>query len=103
MVHPSIQQQLPLVIELFKNHKIKNAYVFGSAVTNKFNENSDVDFLINFVDGLDPLEQGELKWSLRFALEDTIHRNIDLLSENSLTNPYFIQSINQNKQLIYEH
>ena len=51
MVHPSIQQQLPLVIELFKNHKIKNAYVFGSAVTNKFNENSDVDFLINFVDG----------------------------------------------------
>ena len=103
MIHPSIQQQLPLVIELFKNHKIKNAYVFGSAVTNKFNENSDVDFLINFVDGLDPLEQGELKWSLRFALEDTIHRNIDLLSENSLTNPYFIQSINQNKQLIYEH
>src|ERR1035437_1053724 len=102
MIHPSIQQQLPLVIELFKNHKIKNAYVFGSAVTNKFNENSDVDFLINFVDGLDPLEQGELKWSLRFALEDTIHRNIDLLSENSLTNPYFIQSINQNKQLIYE-
>jgi predicted nucleotidyltransferase len=103
MLNPAIQQQLPDLIKLFKTHKIKNAYLFGSAVTDKFNENSDVDFLINFMDGLDPLEQGELKWSLRFALEDTIHRNIDLLSENSLTNPYFIQSINQNKQLIYEH
>ena len=102
MLHASFQKQLPLIVELFKQHKIKNAYAFGSVVTDRFNEKSDVDFIINFMDGLDPLERGELKWNLRFALEDTLHRNIDLLSENTLSNPYLIQSINSNKQLIYE-
>jgi len=74
MLHPSFQQQLPIVINLLKQHKIKNAYVFGSAATDKFNDKSDVDLIVNFQEGLDPLERGELLWSLQFALEDNLHR-----------------------------
>ena len=102
MLHPSFQQQLPIVIGLLKQYKIKNAYVFGSAVTDKFNDKSDVDLLINFQEGIDYLERGELMWNLQFALEDTLHREIDLIQEKSLHKPYFIKELNETKVLIYE-
>ena len=46
---------LPLIILLFEKHKVKDAYLFGSVITDKFNKKkSDVDFLVNFIDGIDP-------------------------------------------------
>ena len=38
MIHQSIQPYLPKVIELFRKHKITSAYVFGSVLTEKFND-----------------------------------------------------------------
>jgi predicted nucleotidyltransferase len=98
----SINIYLPLIISLFEKHKIKDAYLFGSAITDKFDEKkSDFDFLVNFVDGIDPLEKGELLWNLRFSLEDSLNRPIDLITETSLKNPYFIEEINEKKVKIY--
>jgi predicted nucleotidyltransferase len=97
-----INSYLPLIISLFEKHKIKDAYLFGSAITDKYDEKkSDVDFLVNFIDGIDPLEKGELLWNLRFALEDNLKRPIDLITETSLKNPYFIEEVNEKKMKIY--
>lgn len=101
MLHQSFQPYLPRVIELLKKHKIKNAYVFGSVLTDRFNEESDVDFLVNFQDGLDPLEKGELWWNLHDILRDTVNREIDIVTETSLKNPYFIKELNETKLKIY--
>ena len=90
-----------MIISLFEKHKIKDAYLFGSALTDSFGEKSDVDFLVNFNDDLEPLEKGELMWSLRFSLEDSLNRPIDLITESSLKNPYFIEELNETKQKIY--
>ena len=101
-VKTAINIYLPLIISLFEKHKVKEAYLFGSAITDKFDEKeSDVDFLINFIDGIDPLEKGELLWNLRFSLEDNLKRPIDLITETSLKNPYFIEEINETKMKIY--
>jgi uncharacterized protein len=102
MIHSDIQKQLPSVIQLFKQYNIRQAFLFGSAVTDRFNEKSDVDFLVNFKDDISPLEKGEALLDLQIALEDTLHRNIDLLTENSLKNPYFIDELNEKKVKIYE-
>lgn len=97
-----INSYLPLIISLFEKHKIKDAYLFGSVITDKFDEEkSDVDFLVNFIDDIDPLEKGELLWSLRFSLEDNLKRPVDLITETSLKNPYFIEEINETKIKIY--
>jgi len=97
-----INMYLPLIISLFEKHKIKDAYLFGSVITDKFDEKkSDVDFLVNFIDGIEPLEKGELLWSLRFSLEDNLKRPVDLITETSLKNPYFIEEINETKVKIY--
>jgi predicted nucleotidyltransferase len=101
MIHSSIQAYLPQVIELLVKHKIRSAYVFGSVLTDNFNEQSDVDFLVNLLDGLDPVDAGEHLWDLEYELGDLLHRKIDLLTERSLKNPYFIKELNQTKVSIY--
>mgnify|MGYP000633237714 CR=1 FL=1 len=101
MLHPSIQTFLPQIITLFQKHKIRNAFVFGSALTDNFNLDSDVDFLVNLQDGLDPVDAGEHLWDLEYELKDLLNRNIDLLTERSLKNPYFISEVNATKYSIY--
>ena len=40
-----INIDLPLIFSLFEKHKVKDAYLFGSVITDKFDEKkSDVDF-----------------------------------------------------------
>lgn len=97
MVHQTIQPYLPKVFELFKKHKITSAYVFGSVITDKFNEQSDVDFLVNIQEGLDPVDAGEHLWDLTFQLEDLLNRKVDLLTQRSLKNKYFIKELNETK------
>ena len=101
MIHPTLQQFMPKVIELLKKHKIKSAYVFGSVLSDRFNEESDVDFLVNLQDGLDPVEAGGHLWDLGYDLEDLLSRKIDLITERSLKNPYFIKELNETKFPIY--
>jgi uncharacterized protein len=101
MFHPEFETKLPVITKLLSNSKIKNAYAFGSVLTDKFNEESDIDLLINFEDGLDILERGTIWWNLHDTLRDIFKREIDILIEDRLRNPYFIEELNEKKQLIY--
>ncbi len=103
MIHPTFVSNMPIITKLFAEHHIKTAYFFGSVLTEKFNESSDLDILINFEpEIIDPLQKGELMWNLQFAIEDSIHRNVDLLQESTPKNPYFIKELQETKELIYE-
>ena len=101
MINPQFEPFMPIVLQLLKTHKVKSAYLFGSVLTDHFNDNSDVDFLVNYDDNMDPLEMGESLMELYIALEDNLNRKIDLLTERSLKNPFFIQEINETKYQIY--
>lgn len=101
MIHPDIEVYLPQVIELLEKHKVKTAYFFGSVLSEKFNRESDVDFLVNLEDGLNPVDAGGHLWDLYYGLKNLLHHEIDLLTERSLKNPYFINEVNQKKYLIY--
>lgn len=100
-INEQFKTHLANVVQILALHKVKNAYLFGSVLTERFNAQSDVDFLVNYEPSMDPLERGELLLSLQIALEDEIHRDVDLLTEYSLKNPYFIDEINKTKYLIY--
>ncbi|RAV30038.1 nucleotidyltransferase family protein [Sinomicrobium soli] len=87
---------------IFRRHKVQRAYLFGSSLRKDFNKNSDLDFLIKFHDSLkDPVEKGEMWWNLHDSLRDLFRREVDLITENSLKNPYFIEELEENKKLIY--
>ena len=85
---------------LCKLYYIRSMYAFGSVCIDKFNENSDIDFLISF-DNLSIDQYTDNYFELHYKLQDLFERQIDLLTENSLSNPYLIKGIEQTKQLIY--
>lgn len=88
--------------KLCKLYSVKAMYAFGSVCTDKFNESSDIDFLISFAQDLSIQDYSDNYFELHYKLEELFHRNIDLLTDKSLSNPYFIQSIEKTKTPIYE-
>ena len=87
--------------QLFKEHHVKSAYAFGSVITDKFNESSDVDFIVNMDEAIEPAERGEMLWNVWDKLEELLNRKVDLVSETSLKNPYFIAELNEKKVFLY--
>lgn len=88
-------------IDLCKAHKVKELYVFGSVASGNFTNLSDVDFLVELYES-DPLKRGELLLSLWDGLEQYCERKVDLLTNNSLRNPYLKASIDNTKKLLYD-
>ena len=87
---------------LCAEHKVRRLYAFGSVLTNGFEKDSDIDLIVDF----EPLEierYADNYFALKFALEDTLHRPVDLLEEKSIRNPYFKTEIENHRQLIYGH
>ena len=95
-----IQSYSKEIINLCKAHKVKTLYAFGSVLTEKFNPESDVDLIVDF-EQLDVLDYCDNYYDLKFSLEDIFKRNVDLLEEKAIRNPYFLKTLNQNKKLIY--
>lgn len=94
-------QNIEAIKKLCAKHKVDSLYAFGSVLTKDFNENSDIDFLINFSPNLSIEDYTENYFLLHKELEALFGKNIDLVTERSLSNPYLIESINSSKELIY--
>ena len=77
---------------LCSQYKVKRLYAFGSALTDHFNNESDIDLIVDF-ELLDIDHYADNYFNLKFALENTFKRKIDLLEEKSIKNPYFKQAI----------
>jgi uncharacterized protein len=85
---------------LCRQNRVKSLYVFGSALTDRFSDKSDIDLIVD-IDSIDPLEYSDFYFNLKFALEELFKREIDLLESRALKNPYLIDNINQSKTLLY--
>ncbi len=88
--------------KLCSNHKVKELYAFGSVLTAKFNQESDVDLVVDF-DPIDISLYADNYFDFKFSLQKILNRPIDLLEEKAIKNPYFRQNLNQQRQLIYGH
>jgi uncharacterized protein len=85
-----------------RDHQVKVLYAFGSSVSDKFkNDLSDIDLVVE-VDIADPLEKGETLLSLWDSLEAFFKRKVDLLTRDSILNPYLKKSIDSAKIVIYD-
>ncbi|MCF6307967.1 MAG: nucleotidyltransferase domain-containing protein [Flavobacteriaceae bacterium] len=82
-------------------HNVKSLFVFGSVMTDKFDKNSDIDLLISFKPHSDSGDYADNYFSLVNKFEKLFQRSVDLITDKSLSNPYFIQSINKTKTLLY--
>lgn len=90
------------IIDLCLKHKVKTLAVFGSILTDRFNDQSDVDLLVNF----DTTDHEKWDYVTNYfdfqeALEKVFGRKVDLVVEKGLKNKYFIANVNRTKQMIY--
>jgi predicted nucleotidyltransferase len=84
------------------NQVIKKMYIFGSALTPRFDKKtSDIDILVETTD-IQPEEKGEKLMLLWDSLEELFKRRIDLLTDNSLQNPFLKKEIQRTRKLIYD-
>ncbi len=75
--------------------------LFGSAATGNFDEaKSDLDFLVEF-QRLESMNAFDQFFGFQIALEELYGRSIDLVDPTAMKNPYFIESVNQSRELVY--
>lgn len=96
-----IEDKLNDIITLCKLHSVKSIALFGSAAKGTMNENSDIDFLVQFSDEIDVLDYADNYFRLLDALEKLMNKKIDLVSRKSLKNPILIDEIERSKVDLY--
>jgi predicted nucleotidyltransferase len=95
-----IDKNIDKIIAVCKQRHILTLFAFGSVLTEKFNPKSDIDLLASF----QPLEWGEYAdnyFQTVDSFEKIFNRPVDLVTDKSLSNPYFINAVNTTKKLIY--
>jgi uncharacterized protein len=97
-----LDKNIDKIRALCDKHKVTRLFVFGSVLTDDFNKSSDIDFLVDF-SGVDLYEYADNYFDFKKSLEDLLNRQIDLLEEKALKNPYLKETIDSSKKLIYEY
>lgn len=80
---------------------VRRLEVFGSAATGAFDTaRSDLDFMVEFgpAKGIKAFDQ---YFGLKEALEGLFKRPVDLVEAGASSNPYFLQSVNKSRRLLY--
>jgi hypothetical protein len=94
------KSKIELIQELCKTNQVKTLFAFGSVTREDFNENSDVDLVVD-IDEKDPFKYTDIYFNLKLKLEDILKRQIDLLEERAIKNKFFKLELDNTKVLIY--
>src|SRR5215212_2071012 len=100
--NPVIAEHLEAIRALCQEFGVARLEVFGSVCTPDFDpERSDVDFLVEY-----PTDYDFGPWATRFlalqeALANLLGRKVDLIFSRAVRKKYFLQSVNQTRQLLY--
>jgi predicted nucleotidyltransferase len=85
---------------LCRQFGVRRLEVFGSAATKAFQaEDSDFDFLVEFAAA--GARYADRYFGLLESLEQLFGRPVDLVVASAIKNPYFAQSVERTKALLY--
>ena len=86
--------------KLCVKHKVRRLFAFGSVLNDRFNEQSDVDLIVDF-------DKSEINdyfinfFDFKYSLENIFGREVDLLEEQPVRNSFLRKNIENTKTLIY--
>lgn len=95
----NISRKQKQIEELCQKYKIAKLELFGSAIREDFDEASDLDFIVEF---LDEQKMFDRYFDFKEALENLFDRKVDLVMQEAIKNKYFKMSIEKEKKSIYE-
>ena len=85
---------------LCNDHAVAKLSVFGSVLTDRFNDDSDIDFLVSF-DNVPIEDYADNYLQLSMALSQLLGREIDLVEDKAIRNPIFRSNVDRTKVQIY--
>lgn len=86
--------------QLCQEFKVKELYLFGSAVSDNFSPDSDLDFIVNF-DRTGYAGAFDQFIDFKQELELMYGRPVDLYHKKKFRNSIFQQEVDRSKELIY--
>ncbi len=95
-----IKDNIQKITTLCRIHKVNRLFVFGSILTPRFSDKSDVDLMVDF-------NKAEISdyftnfFDFKYSLQDLLGREVDLLEEQTVRNPFLKKNIDASKALIY--
>src|SRR5437660_2884822 len=90
------------LLELCQPFRVERLYLFGSAADGAFQPGrSDLDFLV-VLEEQPPADYASNYLSLAQALEQLFQRPVHLVTERSIRNPYFRETVFASRQLLYD-
>lgn len=92
-LYAALQQDKPRILAIAQHYRAHNIRIFGSVVRGEERDDSDIDFLVDFLPGTTLLDQV----GFIAALSSELGRKVDVISERAL-NKYLRQSILQEAQ-----
>ena len=86
---------------LCRRFHVRRLDLFGSGASGRFDPaRSDLDFLVEF-ERLKPVDYADAFFGLREGLAALFGRPVDLLTEASLTNPYFRDRVMSERRTLF--
>lgn len=95
-----LENNISQIVALCRKHKVSKLFAFGSILTDRFNDESDVDLLVSF-NKSEVTDYFDNYFDFKYSLEDLLGRTVDLLEEQTVKNPYLKRNVNATKALIY--
>ncbi len=93
-------KNIPVIHQLCEAHHVKALFAFGSVCTDQFTHTSDIDLLVAFKPlGFEDYSDNYFELAEKF--EQAFNRPIGLITDKSLSNPCFIQSLEKTKTKLY--
>ncbi len=95
-----IEMNMDKIVALCKKYKVAKLWVFGSILTPRFNDDSDVDFSVIF--HYDQIQDLFITFfDFIDELQALLGRKVDLVDETAVKNKYFREELDNTKQLVY--
>jgi uncharacterized protein len=90
------------IAQICRKHRVRRLSLFGSATSERFDSSrSDVDVLVEF-EKMKPTDHAGHYFGLQEDLEALLERPVDLVEPGPIRNPYFRQSVEASKVLLFE-
>lgn len=86
--------------KICRDNGVAKLYAFGSVLTDRFSDSSDIDLLID-IHSSDPFDYSEKYFSLFYALQELLKRPVDLIEDRGIRNKYLRAEIDSTKKIIY--
>ena len=96
-----IDKNIDVIKELCEKHKVNELYMFGSVLTERFTDSSDIDILVQFGE-IDLKDYFDNYMDFKDDLERILHRQVDIVENQAIRNPIFRRIVDRDKKLIYE-